>query len=246
VLLHLAFAYFGGQGENADPENAVINVLIWRARYMAVAAAAVLAVGAAAAMLMLHGTGGKARDRADARSCGLVTCAALQASGDSASHSGGAVATGNPGDVERLGHTPSAAPAQPATPAPAAPSPAPAAPPAPAPPPGSPAPAASGPPVTITYSTPDVWDGGFQGEFTIVNHGNSTLQNWQVVIALPGDQVDTAWDADWQPGPAGTVILTPASYDAPLKPGAAQQLHFVATGSTIVPATCAFDGSACT
>jgi hypothetical protein len=28
---------------------------------------------------------------------------------------------------------------------------------------------------------------------------------------LPGDQVDTAWNANWQPGPAGTVILTPAS-----------------------------------
>jgi len=214
-------------------------VLIWRARY-AVALAAVLAVGGAGAILMLHGAGGKARDRAGARYCGLVICAALHASGDSGSHPGGAVAIGNPAGVERPGRTP------PATPAPAAPSPSPAAPPAPAPQPGAPARAASGPPVTITYSTPDVWDGGFQGEFTIVNDGSSTLENWQVVISLPGDQVDTAWDADWQPGPAGTVILTPASYDAPLKPGAAQQLHFVATGSTVVPASCAFDGSACT
>jgi hypothetical protein len=219
-------------------------VLIWRARYMAVAVAAVLAIGTAGAILMLHGAGGKARDRADARPCGLVTCAVLHASGPSGSHSGGAVAIGNPAGGERLGHTPSAGPVRPATPEPAAPSPAPAVPAAPQPQPGAPAP--SGPAVTITYSTPDVWDGGFQGEFTIVNHGTSTLENWRVVIALPGDQVDTAWDADWQPGPAGTVILTPASYDAPLKPGAEQQLNFVATGSTVVPASCAFDGSACT
>jgi len=196
---------------------------------MAVAVAAVLAIGGGGAMLMLHGAGGKARDRSDARSCGLVTCAALHASRDSDSRSGGAVAIGNPAGGERRGHTPSAAPAVP-----------------PASQPVAPAPVTSGPAVTVTYSTPYTWDGGFQGELTIVNHGNSTLKTWQVVIALPGDQVDNAWDADWQPGPAGTVILTPAPYDAPLKPGAAQQLHFVVTGSTVVPASCAFDGSACT
>jgi hypothetical protein len=228
VLLHLAFAYFGEQGENADPDTAVINVLIWRARYMAGAVTAVLAVGAAGAILMLHGAGGKASDRADARSCGLVACAVLHSSGDSASRSGDAVAIGKPAGGEGPGHAPPATP----TPTPPAAQPV--------------APATSGPAVTVTYSTPYTWDGGFQGEFTIVNHGNSTLKNWQVVIALPGDQVDNAWDANWQPGPAGTVILTPASYDPPLKPGASQQLHFVVTGSTVVPASCAFDGSACT
>jgi hypothetical protein len=200
---------------------------------MAVAVAAVLAVGAAGAILMLHGAGGKARDQADARSCGLVACAALHASGDSASRSGDPVATGRPAGGERPRHTPTArASARAAVP--------------PAAQPAAPAPATSGPAVTVTYSTPYTWDGGFQGEFTIVNHGSSTLKNWQVVIALPGDQVDNAWDADWRAGPAGTVILTPASYDAPLKPGATQQLHFVVTGSTVVPASCAFDGSACT
>jgi len=203
------------------------------------AAAGVLAIGAAGAILMLHGAGGKARDRADGRDCGLVTCSALHASGHSDSRSGSAVAIGAPAGIERLPRVPAAAPAPPP-----APSPAPAASPAPQPP--APAPAPSVPAVTIAYSTPDVWDGGFQGEFTIVNHGNATLENWQVVIALPGDQLDTAWDSDWQPGPAGTVILTPASYDAPLKPGATQQVNFVATGSTVEPASCTFDGSACT
>jgi Cellulose binding domain len=241
VLLHLAFAHFRGVERNADPDNAVINVLIRRRRHMAMAAAAVLAIGAAGAVFMLHGTGGKARDRADVRGCGLVACAVLRVSGRSDGHSGGAVAIGAPVRVERPGHTPSAAPAR--SPAP---SPGPSASPVPVPQAPAPAPAPPATAVTIAYSTPDVWDGGFQGEFTIVNHGNSTLENWQVVIALPGDQVDTAWDGDWQPGPAGTVILTPASYDAPLRPGASQQVNFVATGSTVEPASCTFDGSACT
>jgi hypothetical protein len=227
---------------NAESDNAAINVLISRGRYMAAAVAAVLAVGVAGAILMLHGAGGKARVGADARNCGLVTCAALHASG----HSGGGVAIGAPAGAERPGPTPSPSPARAA--APAAPSPAPVVSPAPvaAPPPTAPGSAPSGPGLTIAYSTPEVWDGGFQGEFTIVNQGSSTLDNWQVVITLPGDQVDTAWDANWQPGPADTVILTPASYDAPLKPGASQSVNFVATGNTVKPASCTFDGSACT
>jgi len=236
---------------NAESDNAAINVLISRGRYMAAAIAALLAVGIAGAILMLHGAGGKPRDGADARNCGLVTCAALHASGHSGSHSGSAVAIGAPAGTERPGRTaspPSPAPAQPATPPPVAPSPAPIVSPSPAPPttPGPPGPTASGSGLTITYSTPEVWDGGFQGEFTIVNQGSSTLDDWQVVITLPGDQVDTAWDANWQPGPAGTVILTQASYDAPLTPGASQQFNFVATGNTVEPASCTFDGSACT
>jgi hypothetical protein len=231
---------------NAESDNAAINVLISRGRYMAAAVAAVLAVGIAGAILMLHGAGGKPRDGADARNCGLVTCATLHTSGRSASHSGNAVAIGPPAGAERPGRTPSPAPPPSATAPPVAASPAPIVSPSPAPQPTPPGPAPSGPGVTIAFSTPEVWDDGFQGEFTIVNQGSSTLDDWQVVITLPGDQVDTAWDANWQPGPGDTVILTPASYDAPLKPGASQQFNFVATGNTVEPASCTFDGSACT
>jgi hypothetical protein len=217
-------------------------MLTWHARYMAAAAAVVLAIGGAGAILLLHGAGGKTRDRADVRDCGLVTCAALHASGRAHGHSG-AVVIGAPVSIKRAGNSPSAAPTRSPAPTPA-PSASPTPGPSPAPQPTASAP--SGPGLTITYSTPDVWDGGFQGEFTIVNNGSTTVSNWQVVITLPGDQVDTAWDANWQPGPAGTVILTPASYDTPLKPGASQQVNFEATGDTVEPASCTFDGSACT
>ena len=215
---------------------------------MAGAAAAVLAIGGAGAALMLHNTAGKTRNRADVRYCGLVTCAALHASGHADSHSG-AVAIGPPVSIDRPGNAGATTPTRAATPAPPASSPAPAISPtpgpAPAPRPTATAPAPAGPALTITYSTPDVWDNGFQGEFTIVNHGTSTLTSWQIAITLPGDQVDTAWDADWQPGPAGTVILTPASYDAPIAPGGSQMVNFVATGGTTQPGSCTFDGSAC-
>jgi hypothetical protein len=228
--------------KNADPDNTVINVPIWSGRYAAIAAAAVLAVGGAGMILGLHDAGGRSRDRADARYCGLVTCSVLHEAGHSDSHFGGAVAIGAPVSVERSGRTGVPSPPAPSpsvTPAP----PAPAA--SPTPGPTTPAPASPGPAVSIAYSTPDVWDGGFQGEFTIVNNGSSTLENWQVVITLPGDQVDTAWNADWQQGPAATAILTPASYDLPVQPGAMQLVNFVATGATVRPATGTFDGPSC-
>lgn len=214
---------------------------------MAGAAAAVLAIGGVGAVLMLHDTAGKPGNRADVEDCGLVTCAALHASGHSDSHSGGAVAIGPPVSIEHPRGTRTAAPApSPSSPAPTVPpTPGPAPGPAPAPRPTTPAPAPRGTGVTITYSTPQVWDGGFQGEFTIVNNGSSTLTDWQFVITLPGDHVDTAWNANWQPGPAGTVILTPASYDSPIKPGGSQLVNFVATGNTSEPGSCTFDGSAC-
>jgi hypothetical protein len=44
----LTFIYLGGRGR-ADPDNTAINVLIWRGRYLAVAATAVLAIGCAGA-----------------------------------------------------------------------------------------------------------------------------------------------------------------------------------------------------
>jgi hypothetical protein len=105
-------------GKNADPDNAAINVLTWRGRYMALAVAAVLAVGGAGAFLTLHDAGGKPRDRADARYCGLITCSVLRAAGHSGSHSGGAVAIGAPVSVQRLGSPSPPAPAPSATPPP--------------------------------------------------------------------------------------------------------------------------------
>jgi hypothetical protein len=98
-------------------------VPVWSGQYAAVTAVAVLAVGGAGAILTLHHAGGNPRDRADARSCGLVTYSVLRAVGHSDSHSGGAVAIGAPLSVQRLGSSSPPAPTPSATPAPASPAP---------------------------------------------------------------------------------------------------------------------------
>jgi len=220
-----------------------------RARYTACLGTAVLAIGGTGAALALRTPAGSAHIRADADYCGLVSCAALH----SARHSGArsrTVALGVPADTQRPGAKPA-----PATPMPLASSP----PPARAPtqvtpghgprptadPRPAPSPTPASPAVTVSYSTAQRWDGGFQGEFVITNHGSSAVTGWQLVVTLPGDRVDTVWNADWWYGSGGNVIMTAAPYDQVIEPGAAQSVNFVAQGGTTEPASCTFDGSAC-
>jgi Cellulose binding domain len=218
-----------------------------RARYTACAAAAVLAIGGAGAALALRTPGGSARVHADSDYCGLVSCAALQ----SARHSGArshAVALGAPADSRRSGATPPPASARPEPPAssparaevPAGHRPRPAASRTPAP-----SPTPSGPAVTVSYTALQHWGGGFQGQFVITNHGSSAVTGWQMVITLSGDHVDTVWNANWQYGRGGSVLLTAAPYDRVIEPGASQSVNVVAQGGTTEPTSCTFDGSAC-
>jgi Cellulose binding domain len=205
-----------------------------------------LAIGGTGAALALSTPGGSTHIRADAKYCGLVSCAALH----SARHPGArsrALALGVPQ------HSGATVPPTSATPVPLASSPAPTRAPTHAPaghvsrpraaPTPSPTPAAAA--ITVSYSVVQRWSGGFQGEFVITNHGGSAVADWQIVITLSGDRVDTVWNADWQYGSGGSVVMTAAPYDQVIEPGAAQSVNFVAQGGTTAPTSCTFDGSAC-
>jgi hypothetical protein len=242
---------FGGQGGYTGEANnrTIINMLIWRARYTICAAAALLAVGGTGAALALGTPAGSSHIRADAKYCGLVSCAALH----SARHPGArsrAQAPGDPAEARRSGAT---VPPTSATPMRLASSPAPARAPTLAPAGHVPRPRAEPTPsatpataaVTVSYSAVQRWGGGFQGEFIIANHGSSGVAGWQIVITLSGDRVDTVWNADWEYGSGGSVVMTAAPYDQVIEPGAAQSVNFVAQGGTTAPTSCTFDGSAC-
>lgn len=98
--------------------------------------------------------------------------------------------------------------------------------------------------MTVTFSTPQRWRGGFQGQLTIDNQGSTAVSGWQLAITLPGDQVRFVWNADWHFGD-GSLTLTPASSDQVIAPGASASVNFFALGETTEPANCTFDGSAC-
>jgi hypothetical protein len=226
-------------------------MFIRRGRYATCVAAAVLAIGGTGAALALRTPAGTPHIHADADYCGLVSCAVLH----SARHPGArspAVALGVPADTQRPGAT---RPPRSATPAPLASSRAPTRAPTEVPPGHRPrrtagstpasSPTPASPAITVSYSTHQRWGGGFQGQLVITNHGSSAVTGWQVVVTLPGDRVDTVWNADWEYGGGDSVIMTAAPYDQAIGPGASQSVNFVAQGGTTEPTSCTFDGSAC-
>ena len=220
-------------------------MVIRHGRYVAGAAAAVLAIGGTGAALALRQPPGKAPAQTAAKLCGLVACAAVPSDRDSTTPDGGVPSTalgpGGAGTTRSASPSPSAGPSVPvATPRPR-PAPSRSRPPSPLP---RVSPTPSRPDVTVTFSTPQRWRGGFQGQLTIDNQGRAAVSGWQIAITLAGDQVRFVWNADWQFS-GGGLTLTPASSDRVIEPGASMAVNFIALGDTTEPANCTFDGSAC-
>jgi len=108
--------------------------------------------------------------------------------------------------------------------------------------PSSPTPPAST--VSVSYTLIQQWDGGFEGEFTIVNKGSTAINGWQLSAVLPGDQTESAWDASFQTD-GDILVMNPPSYQMTISPGASLNEEFTAQGSTTSPADCTFNGAAC-
>jgi Cellulose binding domain len=240
-------------------------MLTWGGRYVAVTAAAVLALGGAGAAVEWHGPTGKTHARTVSAYCGLVACAVLHADGtvaatptDSAPTSGSrsrgvhvklrtsptpAASSAAPVAAPTVAPTTAAGPTPTAPPGPTpTPSPVPTPGPTPTPTPTLDPP---GPAVTVSFSVLRQWPGGFMGELTIVNQGGSAVNGWQMAITLPGDQVQNVWNANWQPTGWGSVIMTPVPDDQVIEPGASVAVNLVAQGNPTEPANCTFNGSPC-
>jgi len=85
---------------------------------------------------------------------------------------------------------------------------------------------------------------GFFGELTIKNQGTAAVDGWQLVITLPGDDVDWVWNAHWQVR-GDALSLRPSSSDEVIEPGDSVSVNFAAHGDTTAPASCTFNGAAC-
>jgi hypothetical protein len=169
-----------------------------------------------------------------ASDCGLVTCTAavpspVTVSEPSPSASPHRSAKPHPARHKKKPHPRSSKTPKPVVNSPAAPATQPAGPP---------------PTITVTYALVRSGDGGFQGEFTIANHGGSWLNGWHLTATLPGDQVTSASGSAYQVS-GDTVTFDQALLQAGIAPGSSLTLSFDANGSTTSPAGCSIDGSAC-
>lgn len=100
---------------------------------------------------------------------------------------------------------------------------------------------------SVGYRVVGEWQGGFQGEITIRNTGNSAINGWTLGFAFAGGQtISNMWGGTpTQSG--GTVSVAPASYTATISAGGSVSVGFIATKGSANPAPASFtlSGSAC-
>lgn len=98
--------------------------------------------------------------------------------------------------------------------------------------------------VKVSYAVVRQHPNNFQGQFTIVNEGSTTINGWELVVVLPGDDIRSVWDASFHTS-GGTLYIEPLPSQRSIPPGATVTENLSAHGSTPAPTSCTFNGSPC-
>jgi Cellulose binding domain len=98
--------------------------------------------------------------------------------------------------------------------------------------------------VTVIYALVKTFHGGFEGEFTIANHGTAPVSGWELTASLPGDHIKSVTGASYTTH-GSKLILTPLASQPSIAPGASQLVFFTAGGTSTSPTSCTFNGAAC-
>jgi hypothetical protein len=99
-------------------------------------------------------------------------------------------------------------------------------------------------PVKVSYAVVRQHPHNFQGQFTIVNHGSTAINGWELVVVLPGDDIRSVQDGLFHTD-GDTLYIDPPQFQRSIAPGATLTENFTAHGSTTTLASCTFNGSAC-
>jgi cellulose 1,4-beta-cellobiosidase len=92
---------------------------------------------------------------------------------------------------------------------------------------------------TGTYSVPNSYPGGFQGQVVVTDTGNSPVNGWTVSWKFPGNQqISSLWGGSFTQS-GQNVTVTNFSYNGTIKPGSPLTIGFNATfsGSNTAPAS---------
>ena len=99
-----------------------------------------------------------------------------------------------------------------------------------------------------TYSSPQNWGSGFEGDYGIVNDTNATVNSWTLTFDLPaGETVTSAWNGTLTSSGTHYTIASP-SWASPLAPGASAAtvgFDVSTTGAATAPADCLINGAPC-
>ncbi|KIH99256.1 glycoside hydrolase [Streptomonospora alba] len=103
--------------------------------------------------------------------------------------------------------------------------------------------------ITVVYTEGQTWETGYSGQFTIVNEGDSALQDWTLEFSLPdGASLSSIWNAEMDES-GGAYTVTPPAWGAPVPAGGSYGVGFNGSFSAGVTATepesCTLDGAPC-
>jgi hypothetical protein len=110
----------------------------------------------------------------------------------------------------------------------------------------SPTPATTRPrqPIVVRYFVVQQQSSGFDGEVEVINNGPSSLAGWQIVVALPNDEITSFSNASGYVS-NHILLLGPAPDARPVGPGGVLRVFFVAEGQQTSPELCAFNNLSC-
>jgi mannan endo-1,4-beta-mannosidase len=100
------------------------------------------------------------------------------------------------------------------------------------------------PAVAVSYQAASQDNGQFEGEVAVVNNGSAPISGWQIVVALPNDQITSFWNASGYVSD-GILLLQPSSGADVVPAGGTLTVSFTATGSQTTPEACAFNSITC-
>lgn len=100
------------------------------------------------------------------------------------------------------------------------------------------------PAVAVSYLVASQYGGQFQGDVTIENNGSAPISGWQIVVALPYDQITSFSNASGYVSD-GILLLQPASSTDTVPADGTLNVSFTAVGSQTTPEVCAFNSIAC-
>jgi hypothetical protein len=100
------------------------------------------------------------------------------------------------------------------------------------------------PTVKVNYAIDEQVGDSFEAEIDVTNHGSTSISGWQILVALPHDQITEIANATGYES-NHILLLQPLSPGSAIAPGTTLRVYFVAQGTQTMPEICAFDNVSC-
>ncbi|MFI9273044.1 cellulose binding domain-containing protein [Kitasatospora sp. NPDC052896] len=102
--------------------------------------------------------------------------------------------------------------------------------------------------LVAAFSVPQSWQSGFEGDYTVTNDTNTTVNSWTIAFTLPaGETATSAWNGTLTQN-GNQYTLTSPGWASPLAPGASAPvvgMNISSTGTPVPPTACTINNQPC-